>query len=136
MYAAKREIVELIRAFEDSSLARSEWTHAADLTIALLYLIHSPFTAVEKIRFGIQRYNHAHSIESTPNSGYHETITMFWIHLIQIYLNRVDVHDSLLKLTNQLINHYPDPNILLEYYSRGSFASRNVQLFSPLARST
>lgn len=129
MYAAEHEIIELVRAFEQCTLARSDWTHAAHLTIALWYLIDSPCTATEKIRSGIQRYNHAHGVQSTPNSGYHETITLFWIHLVRAYLDRVDIHDSLLNLTNRLIDHYADPLVLLEYYSRN-------QLFSPLARST
>lgn len=129
MYAAEHEIIELVQAFEDCTLARSEWTHAAHLTIALWYLIHSPFTATEKIRCGIQRYNHAHSIELTLNDGYHETITLFWVHLIRIYLSHININDSLLKLTNQLIDHYADPSVLFEYYSYD-------RLFSALAHST
>ncbi|MCU0549741.1 MAG: hypothetical protein MUC48_10375 [Leptolyngbya sp. Prado105] len=109
--------------------AREHWTHAAHLTVALWYLIRFPFTTTEKTRLGIQRYNHAHGIESTRNSGYPETITLFWIHLIQTDLNRVDVDDSLLKLTNQFIDRYSDPAALFEYYSR-------ARLLSPLARST
>ncbi|MBD1859091.1 MULTISPECIES: hypothetical protein [Leptolyngbya] len=129
MYTSEDEITELVRAFEDCRLAREHWTHTAHLTVALWYLIRSPRTAVEKIRFGIQRYNHTHGIESTPTGGYHETITLFWIHLIQTDLNHVDIHDSLLNLANQLIHHYADPAVLFEYYSRDC-------LFSPLARST
>jgi hypothetical protein len=129
MYRTEDEITELVRAFEDCRLAREDWTHAAHLTVAVWYLIRLPYTAAEKIRFGIQRYNHAHGIESTPTSGYHETITLFWIHLIQTDLNHVGVHDSLLKLTNHFISHYSNPVVIFEYYSRD-------RLFTPLARST
>jgi len=128
MYMTQHEIIELVRSFEDCTLAQSQWTHSAHLTVALWYLIQDPLTATNQIRCGIQRYNQAHGVESTPNSGYHETITQFWIRLIQIYLCCVNVHDSLLSLANQLTNHYSDPSLLFEYYSRD-------RIFSPEARS-
>ncbi|BAU09713.1 hypothetical protein LEP3755_01880 [Leptolyngbya sp. NIES-3755] len=128
MYSTENEIIELVKAFENCTLARSYWTHPAHLTVALWYLIDQPLTAPDQIRFGIQRYNQAHGIESTSTSGYHETITRFWIHLIQNYLDRINVHDSLLSLTNQLMNDYSDPIVLFEYYSRDL-------IFSPEARS-
>ncbi|MGG6263969.1 hypothetical protein ACQ4M3_10595 [Leptolyngbya sp. AN03gr2] len=128
MYAAENEILKLVQAFENCTLARSHWTHSAHLTVALWYLIDQPLTAPDQIRFGIQRYNQAHVVESTPTTGYHETITRFWIHLIQNYLDSVNVHDSLLSLTNQLMNDYSNPIVLFEYYSRDL-------IFSPEARS-
>lgn len=133
MYATKDEIIQLVRAFEDCTLARSAWTHSAHLTVALWYLLENPQTAIDQIRCGIQRYNQAQGIESTgiestPSSGYHETITRFWIHLIQNYLCCVDVHDSLLNLANQLTNHDADPALLFEYYNPD-------RIFSPEARS-
>lgn len=118
MYATETEIIELIKAFEDCTLARSEWTHSAHLTVALWYLIHNPLTAADQIRFGIQRYNQAHRIESTPTGGYHETITRFWIRLIELNLDRIHGQVSLLHLTNQLTNLYSNPDVLFEYYSR------------------
>ncbi|GAP93733.1 hypothetical protein NIES2104_02400 [Leptolyngbya sp. NIES-2104] len=60
-------------------------------------------------------------------SGYHETITRFWIYLIQNFLDRSNSHDSLLNLTNQTIHFYSDPLVLFEYYSRDV-------IFSPEAR--
>lgn len=128
MYGTENEIIELVEAFRNGTLARSNWTHSAHLTVALWFLIHEPRTATDQIRFGIQRYNQAHSVELTPTSGYHETITQFWIHLIQTDLDNINVHGSLLSLTNQLTNRYSDPTLLFEYYSRDV-------IFSPEARS-
>lgn len=96
--------------------------------MALWFLIHDRLTAPAQIRCGIQRYNQAHSIESTPTTGYHEAITQFRINLIQIYFDRVNIHDSLLNLANQLMNLDPNPNLLIEYYSCDL-------IFSPEARS-
>lgn len=115
MYATQNEIIELVRSFENCTLDRSSWTHAAHLTVALWYLIHHPGTAIDQIRSGIQRYNQAHGVESTPISGYHETITLFWIHLIQSNLSPVN---CLLEQTDQVVDRYSNPALLFEYYSR------------------
>lgn len=39
-YKTLDEIKNIVRAFEDCTLPRSEWTHHAHLTIALWYLTH------------------------------------------------------------------------------------------------
>ncbi|MBW4441613.1 MAG: hypothetical protein KME10_10340 [Plectolyngbya sp. WJT66-NPBG17] len=128
MCAAESEIVELVQAFEDCSLARLQWTHSAHLTVALWYLINYPSTATDQICYGIQRYNQVHGVESTPTSGYHETIMQFWIALIQNYLSCIDIHDLLLSLTHRFIDDHSDPALLFEYYSPD-------RIFSPEARS-
>lgn len=127
IYSSEAEISSIVAAFEDCTLPRDRWTHAAHLTIALWYLTQNPSNAVNLIRNHIQQYNLAHSIESTPTAGYHETITLFWIYTIQKFLLSVDSSNSFLDLTNQLVNHYADPNYLFEYYS-------SAHLFSPQAR--
>ena len=72
------EIKALVRAFEDTSLPRAEWTHRAHLTVALWYLTrHSGREATARIRTGIKRYNAAKGVLTTPTGGYHETLTLF-----------------------------------------------------------
>ena len=54
------EIESFIRAFEDCSLPKSEWTHTRHLVMALWYLRrHRREEATRLIREGIQRYNQA-----------------------------------------------------------------------------
>ena len=136
-YSTEAEIRSLVSAFEDGTLPRDCWTHAAHLTVGLWYLTQEATisascnaggTAHSVIRQGIQRYNAAHGIESTPTSGYHETITLFWIQMIQNFLASVDRRNSLLKLTNQLLNQYPDPKRLFQYYSRDRLLSSQARL--------
>ena len=53
-------IESFIRAFEDGSLSRSEWTHSRHLVMALWYLRHhNRDDATSLIRDGIQRFNDA-----------------------------------------------------------------------------
>src|SRR3712207_1988725 len=86
-YRSSEEIERLISAFESCTLPRAEWTHRAHLTVGLWYLLHHPKEeATALIRESIQKYNHACGIITTRESGYHETITLFYVWLIGRYL--------------------------------------------------
>jgi len=74
---------ELLAAFESQSIPRPDWTHRAHVKIAYLYLTKLPFEqALEKIRTGIQKLNAANKVEESPTSGYNETTTVAFAHLI------------------------------------------------------
>ncbi|MFB2877538.1 hypothetical protein [Floridanema aerugineum] len=116
-YQTLGEIENLIRAFEDCTLPRSEWTHPAHLTVALWYLTHySETEATNCIRNHIQRYNSTKGIKTTKDSGYHETITLFWICIISQYL-ATKSNEEVLDLTNGIIENYANKNLPFEYYS-------------------
>lgn len=123
-YQTISQIEYLINEFNNCTLPRELWNHQAHLIIALWYLIHyDQLTAIQLIRERIQRYNSAMNIITTKNSGYHETITLFWIYLVNSYLYLTQtpknlLSTSLLNLANDLIRIYGDKNLPLEYYSR------------------
>lgn len=72
-----------LRQFEECSLPRSEWRHRAHLKVAYLYLGMFSFDeAVVRMRAGIQAYNASQGIVDTPTSGYHETITLAWLRIL------------------------------------------------------
>ena len=122
------EILSLVRGFEDCTLPREEWTHAAHLTVALWNLLQFDWPeAVERVRRGIKRYNAAHGIVTTPTGGYHETLTVFWLRHVRAFLEagRNEAR-SLVALANELVST-ADRNLPLEHYTRGL-------LFSPEAR--
>jgi hypothetical protein len=73
---------EFLKAFESCTLPRAEWTHAAHVRMAWLYLTCLPFeTALDRIRGGICRYN-----ASVGSDGYHETVTVAFTLLIRARL--------------------------------------------------
>jgi hypothetical protein len=82
-YRSEEEILRLISAFEACALPRAEWTHQAHLTVGYWYLSRYPKDeATTLIRESIQKYNHACGVVTTKESGYHETITLFYVWLI------------------------------------------------------
>jgi hypothetical protein len=124
IYSNFAEIEYLIREFESGTLPRDQWTHCAHLTIACWYLICYPVNeATRRIREGIQKYNDAVGILNTRASGYHETITMFWIFLIKHHLSTVTRERSLVCLINGLLVRFAEKDITFEYYSRDRLMS-------------
>lgn len=72
-----------LHRFEAASLTREEWTHRAHVKTGYLYLCQYPFDeALRRIRTGIRALNAALGTEETPTSGYNETTTCAFLHLI------------------------------------------------------
>jgi hypothetical protein len=89
------------------------------LTVALWYFIHYPQAeATNRIREGIQQYNAAHGILTTPSGGYHETLTLFWCRMVQQFLLRSQSASFTIETVNGLMQHCCDPKLPFVYYSR------------------
>ena len=74
---------EFLLQFEACSLAKAKWTHRAHLKVAYLYLMQYPFQrAADKVRTGIKAYNAAIKVVEGPMTGYNETTTMAFLHLV------------------------------------------------------
>ncbi|MEO1378167.1 MAG: hypothetical protein AAFW70_28620 [Cyanobacteria bacterium J06635_10] len=118
-YQTEADIKSLITTFENCTLPRSEWSHKAHLTVALWYLIrYDEQEAINRIRQGIQRYNAAMGIETTPEGGYHETLTLFWVRMVSQYLLVTEEKSSILKMAIALSHTYNNKHLPLQYYSR------------------
>lgn len=129
-FRTTEEILSLVRRFEDCTLRREEWTHAAHLTVALWHLLVYDWPeSVAHVRAGIQRYNAAHGIRTTPTGGYHETLTIFWLRHVRAFLEdgRNEAR-SLVALANDLADS-ADKSLPLTFYTR-------ELLFSTEARAT
>jgi len=117
-FHTSEEVKRLVSAFETCTLPREEWNHRAHLTVGLWYLSkHEKAQATNLIRESIQKYNHACGIIQTNDSGYHETITLFYVWLVSKYLGSVS-KSSIVEIMNGLLNTYGDKRFPLEYYSK------------------
>lgn len=86
--------------FLSQSLPIREWTHRAHLGAATaLVLRHGRDGALATLRDAIPRYNEATGGANTESSGYHETLTVFWLHRVADLLDRLPPSlDSLTKV--------------------------------------
>ena len=125
IYRSPNEIDTLLHAFQECSLPRSQWTHEAHLTVALWYFLfcESEQEAIDAIRNGIKRYNSVQGIETTPNSGYHETLTLFWAQTVREYLADESPNRSIVHLANGLIAEYADCTLPWSHYTRSHLMS-------------
>jgi len=73
----------LLLQFENQTLAKEEWTHRSHVRVGYCYLTKHPFEiALLLMRRGVKKLNAAHGVEEGPLSGYNETTTHAFLHLI------------------------------------------------------
>lgn len=86
-------VEKLVRGFERQAIPEAGWTHEAHLKVALWYLFHEGENeALCRMRNGIIAFNLYLGHQNTPEAGYHETLTVFWITVLKQFL---DVHPHL-----------------------------------------
>ncbi|MEM1168177.1 MAG: hypothetical protein AAGJ08_03580 [Cyanobacteria bacterium P01_H01_bin.35] len=113
------ELENLVREFNNCTLSRGNWNHAAHLIVALWYLTnYSESEAINNIRDRIKKYNASMGIKTTKNSGYNETITMFWVKIVRQYVAINLANNSFVEMANNLVNIYKNSALPFEYYSR------------------
>jgi hypothetical protein len=112
---AEEAIRALADAFERGEVPRDAWTHDAHLVVALWLLVHyGPEEGGERVRIGIQRLNAANGVPQTPDGGYHETITRFYLWAIRRHLRDAPRDASIGDLARSLIVTWGDKNRPLE----------------------
>lgn len=128
-YKSDEEVNLLVKAFEERTLTKAEWTHAAHLRVGLYYCFHNPFGVAKNLMSdGIYRLNDAHGTLNTETSGYHETLTVFWLKTVSAFLEKNKREKSLAVLANNLIASCGDSKLPLKYYSRELLFSTEARL--------
>ena len=106
------EIRDLVTQFEACTWPYERWTHRAHLAVATVYLQQLAFDeALQRMRASIQEYNRTHN----PN-GYHETITVFFLRFIRIFLESHPDRQSLVANVEELFERCT-MRTPLEYFS-------------------
>jgi hypothetical protein len=81
--ATPETLETFLRGFEEGTLHKSEWTHSAHVAAAASYLFGSDFqTVLPLMRARISAFNLAVGGANTATSGYHETLTHFWLLIV------------------------------------------------------
>jgi hypothetical protein len=125
----KKDWITLVSEFRDLALPKSAWTHEMHLVVALWYLlkykdIHS---ALCYLRANIVLYNHSVGIQNTALSGYHETITVFWVIQLKGFLDSESSTEFAVLVKKLLNSHLIRKDYIFRFY-------RKELLKSPRAR--
>ena len=124
-YKTMAEVASLVRAFEQRTLSLEDWDHEAHLTICCWYAMRDPANAEDAVRDGIMRLNRTHGVISTPTSGYHETLTLFWITKVRALLEVCSGAE--IAVINAVVRGLADKTLVLFHYSEERIMSSEAR---------
>ncbi len=105
------EILTLVDRLERCLLAGDEFRHQDHLAVAVVYLYASDLeSAVDKMRASLVRFSSHHD----ASKKYHETMTRFWVELVE---KRLDRSACLCESVHRVQAELSDKNIINQYYS-------------------
>jgi hypothetical protein len=117
--ANQENLSNFLDAFERGNLAKSEWTHAAHVAAAAYYLHNSSVASILPLmRARISAFNLAVGGANTPTSGYHETLTHFWLLIVAEFL-RQRRPESPLAAARQAVATFGEARTLHALYYSG-----------------
>ena len=103
---SEEALSEFLECFERGTWPKPEWNHAAHVAVAGCYLIRYPDE--EAADRGIK----------SDHSGYHETLTLFWLALVKARLRRIEPDVARIDVVRILVAEFaPQRDLFREYYS-------------------
>ena len=120
------EAKEIVEQFETGTLPVWAWTHEAHLIVGLSVLTRFGVKNGQKaMRERVIRYNEAVEKVNSDTSGYHETVTFFWLNAIWNRLSKNNTiqfdQETLDALLSNIDLAYR--NLFLNYYSEARILS-------------
>jgi hypothetical protein len=111
------EMDEWIASFEGCTLPKQRWTHGAHLLTGACY-VHAlgQAAAIDRMRMCVKRYNESVGGRNTDTSGYHETITIAWIKLLDALLRESAPIERAVFARLAVERFANDRDILRRYY--------------------
>lgn len=123
-FASDTEVAALVSAFENATIPASEFTHAAHIAVALSYLdTFSPEQALERMREKIRAFAARHGVTNL----YHETLTTFWMRLLEHMAGASDVDLPLWRRINLIVEDWTKRRPVEAHYSRELITSQTAR---------
>ncbi len=120
---------ELATRFCNRTLPKKSWTHFAHLRVALWHALRYPAEeCVTLLRERISLYNEAAGGANTPTAGYHETITRFYVWVVDAYLKTADRGRPVDELADGLIDACGARDLPFRFYTRELLQSTEARL--------
>jgi hypothetical protein len=123
-FASDTEVAALVSAFENATIPASEFTHAAHIAVALSYLdAFPPEEALERMREKIRAFAAHHGVSNL----YHETLTTFWMRLLEHVAGTSDVELPLWQRINLVVEDWTKRRPVDAHYSRELITSQTAR---------
>jgi len=128
LYISDTEIEMLFSKFADLTLPKPDWTHRAHFAAAAWLITDRLRDAQREMPSMIRAYNTACGVPNSDTDGYHETITLASIRLLQAFLDQYASDTPLFEKVNAVMaSALGRPNWPLAFWSE-------AVLFSAQAR--
>jgi hypothetical protein len=108
------EIEEVVQRFETCTYTPEEFFHARHLTVAAWYFLElDARTAEERMRAGLLKFIRHHG-----KNAYHETITEFWLRLVNHSVRQAEAGRDSVGVVNEIVATLSDKSLIYKHYSR------------------
>jgi hypothetical protein len=123
-FASDAEVATLVDAFEAATIPSSQFTHAAHIAVALSYLDKLPLpSALARMRKKILQFaERNHQVDL-----YHETLTTFWMRLLDHLAKNHYVDAPLWRRINLIVAHWGTAAPVEAHYSRELIKSKTAR---------
>jgi hypothetical protein len=120
---------ELFSRWENGLLTKEEWTHEMHLIMGAAVILKFGENALPEMKKRIIRHNEAVGIINSEDSGYHETLTAFWLQTVKQFLEEknLTVFDEI--TIDEIIceEKLADRNCWLKFYKLETIQSKEVR---------
>jgi hypothetical protein len=114
-FKSEAELEAIVRGLESCTTPKTDFPHRSHLVVVTWYLNDATETeALQKMRASILNFLNHYGIEGK----YNETITLFWIIIVERFLKSLDANLSVLERTNAVVAALNDSRLMFEYYSK------------------
>lgn len=122
-YPSGAEIEDVVRRFESCEYKPEEFVHARHVTVAAWYCLQfGEEAAAERMRAGLHKFTAHHG-----KSGYHETITDFWVRAVACHVRELRPTREPVAVVNEIVASLNDKNLIFRHYSREAIASAEAK---------
>jgi hypothetical protein len=123
-FASDAEVFSLVEAFEAATIPASEFTHVAHIAVALSYLNESPADeALARMRKNIRAFAAHHGVSGL----YHETLTTFWMKLLDHLGANANVDLPLWQRVNSTVAKWGTSAPVKAHYSQEVIQSKTAR---------
>jgi len=115
-YTTDAEIDRVVDDFESCQTGKDEFHHQQHIVVAVCYLASAPIeVATERMRSSLFRFLEHHKVD---NRKYNETLTVFWLEMVVLELNKLPADVRLVERCNSVVAKLNNPKLALDFYSQ------------------
>jgi len=115
-YTTDTEIHRVVEDFENCQTGKDEFHHEQHIVVAVCYLCAAPTeVATERMRSSLFRFLEHHNVD---NRKYNETLTVFWLEMVVLELNKLPADVRLVERCNSVVAKLNNPKLALDFYSQ------------------